>query len=272
MLYYYQYKTSDGERHEGRIRVASREAVFTELKKQGIKPYGVELAPGLGNWIASLGKRVYLIIVLLILLGASICALFIQQEKVNEAEAALAPMQHEQRSQIYGDPLLLQQCESKGWANVFPDALEQLLALYAIPGKEVDVEKVRELILRVAQPINLGEVEIVDDDRVEVAKMKRMVNWMKRELGTYIDAGGSFESYCERLQQRQSEEKRVRARVAVELNRMVQDAQYESEWEAKNEILRTMGILPIPMEDKNSAGTPLTESSKNDKIFSDKAE
>lgn len=259
MLYNYQYKTSDGERHEGQIRVASREAVFTELKKQGVKPYGVELAPGFGNWVASLGKRVYLIVVLLVLLSVSVCALFIQQEKVNEAEAALAPVQREQRSQIYGDPLLLQQCESKGWSNVFTDALEQLLALYAIPGKEVDVEKVRELVSKAAQPINLVEVAIADDDCVEVAKMKRMVNWMKGELKMYIDAGGTFESYCERLQQRQNEEKRVRSRIAVELSRMVQDEQYEAEWEAKNEVLRTMGLLPIPMEDKKSESTPLTQ-------------
>lgn len=262
MLYNYQYKTSDGERHEGQIRVASREAVFTELKKQGIKPYGVELAPGFGNWIASLGKRVYLIVVLVILLSASICALFIQQEKVNKAEAALAPQQQERRSQIYGDPLLLQQCEAKGWSNVFPDALEQLLAQYAIPAKPVNLAEVRKIAQGIEKPFVLTEVAIAEDELPEVAKMKRMVNWMKGELKAYIDAGGTFESYYDRLQQRQIEEIRIRSRIATELNRMDPGDNFEAEWEAKNEILRTMGILPIPMEEKISQNSPLTQVSE----------
>lgn len=262
MLYNYQYKTSDGERHEGQIRVASREAVFTELKKQGIKPYGVELAPGLGNWFASLGKRVYLIVVLTILLVAAVGILFIQQEKVKEVEAALIPQQQERRSQIYGDPLLLQQCEAKGWSNVFPNALEQILVQYAIPAKAVNAAEVRKLIPSVAAPLDLSEITVTDEDSAEVAKMKRMVNWMKGELASYIQAGGTFAGYCERLQLRQIEEIRIRSRIATELNRMEQGDDFEAEWEAKNEILRTMGILPIPMEEKISQNSPLTQGSE----------
>lgn len=262
MRFVYQYKTSDGERHEGEISVASREAVFTELKKQGIKPYGVSLAPGFGNWVASLGKRVYLIVVLTTLLVASVVVLVAQREKVKEVEAALAPKQQERRSQIYGDPLLLQQCEAKGWSNIFPDALDQILARYAIPAKAVSIADVRKLIPSVATPLKLAELEIAEDDGAEIAKMKRMVNWMKGELSAYLQAGGTFESYCERLQQRQIEEMRVRARIATELNRMERGAGFEAEWEAKNEILRTMGILPIPMEDRNLQNSPLTATTE----------
>lgn len=269
MRFVYQYKTSDGERHEGEISVASREAVFTELKKQGVKPYGVQLAPGLGNWIASLGKRVYLIVVLSLLLIAAVGVLFIlrkevkfQREKVKEVEASLVVRQQERRSQLYGDPLLLQQCEAKGWSNVFSNALEQLLAKYAIPAKAVNASEVRKLIPSVAKPLDLSEVAIAEDDCAEIAKMKRMVNWMKGELASYVQAGGTFEGYCERLNQRQVEEMRVRARIATELSSVKHDSEFEAEWESKNEILRTMGILPIPMEDKNFQKSPLTQGSE----------
>lgn len=49
MKFSYGYKTSDGERHEGVIRAASREAVYAKLKADGIKPFGVEMLPGLAN-------------------------------------------------------------------------------------------------------------------------------------------------------------------------------------------------------------------------------
>ena len=248
MKFVYQYKTSDGERHEGEISAASRETVFTELKKSGIKPYGVVLAPGLGNWFASLGKRVYLIVILSMLLCASLAALFIQQGEVEEAKAALLPASAERRSQIYGDPLVLQQCASKAWGNVFTNVLDQLLAQYAIPAKPVVPQFARELSAKVASPLDMSEVAIADDDPVEIAKMKRMVNWMKLELANYLAAGGTFETYCERLYQRQIEEIRVRSRIATELGRLERGADYEAEWEAKNDILRTMGIMPIPME------------------------
>lgn len=250
MRFVYQYKTSDGERHEGEISVASREAVFTELKKQGIKPYGVTLAPGFGNWIVSLGKRVYAIAVLTVLLVIAVAIVLVQRRTVQEAVKSTIVSQEEQRTQIYGDPLVLQTCEAKGWSNVFPGALEQVLAAYAIPAKDVDVALVHSLVSSVKEPIDLNPVSIADDDPVEVAKMKRMVNWMKRELAVYIEAGGTFGSYAERLQARLAEEKRVRTRIETELELLERDVNFETEWEAKNKILRGMGMMPIPKPDE----------------------
>lgn len=245
MRFVYQYKTSDGERHEGEISVASREAVFTELKKRGIKPYDVALAPGLGNWILSLGKRVYAIAVLTVLLVLSLGTVLVQRRTVQEAVKATVASHEERRTQIYGDPLALQTCEEKGWANVFPGALEQLLAAYAIPAKEVDVAHVSSLVSQVKEPIDLEPVSIGQEDSAEIAKMKRMVNWMKRELASYLEAGGTFGGYAERLHARLAEERRVRIRIETELRHLGRDANFEAEWEAKNKILRAMGIMPI---------------------------
>ena len=41
MKYTYAYKTSDGTRHEESMNAASREDVFAELRKRGIKTVGL---------------------------------------------------------------------------------------------------------------------------------------------------------------------------------------------------------------------------------------
>ena len=41
MKYTYAYKTSDGVRHEESMNAASREDVFAELRKRGIKTVGI---------------------------------------------------------------------------------------------------------------------------------------------------------------------------------------------------------------------------------------
>lgn len=249
MVFVYQYKTSDGERHDGKICVASREDVFIKLKKQGIKPYGVELAPGLVNRIAALGKRVYAIAVLTVLLVITFGVVIAQRRIVREVVDA-ASKAEERRTQIYGDPLVLQMCESKGWSNVFDSPLEQVLAAYAIPAKEVNASVVRELVAKVALPIDLRPVRIEMTDSAEVAKMKRMVNWMKRELESYLEAGGTWIGYTERLQARLAEERRILARIETELSGLERNEEFESQWESKNKILRGMGMRPVPMPDE----------------------
>lgn len=46
MKYTYAYKTSDGVRHEATMNAASREEVFAELRKRGIKAIKVIAADG----------------------------------------------------------------------------------------------------------------------------------------------------------------------------------------------------------------------------------
>ena len=46
MKYTYAYKTSDGVRHEDSMNAASREEVFAELRKRGIKAIKVVAADG----------------------------------------------------------------------------------------------------------------------------------------------------------------------------------------------------------------------------------
>ena len=254
MRYLYQYKTKDGERHDGEICAASREGVFAELKKKGIKPYGVVLAPGFVNWLQSLGKRTYAIV---LLSAVVIVAVAYALRTKEAARTALRDTRtYEQRSQIYGDPAILRQCEAKEWANVFSDPLEQVLAVYAIPGRGVDYAAARGKARDVREPLHLEPVPVLESDSAEIASMKRMVNWMKRELSNYISDGGKFSDYVMRLQHRQNEECQIRGRIEVEMGKLNRQrpkfptrAAFESAWEEKNEVLRTMGILPFPLPD-----------------------
>ena len=70
--YIYAYKTSDGVRHEERMRAPSREEVFASLRKRGIKAIKVVAADGskANGEIRGVRKRV----VAFVALGAAILA------------------------------------------------------------------------------------------------------------------------------------------------------------------------------------------------------
>lgn len=72
MKFLYQYKTSENELRDGVVSAASRDAVYLALKKQGVRPSRVELAPGVLNRIAALGKRVWTIAALAVALAVSL--------------------------------------------------------------------------------------------------------------------------------------------------------------------------------------------------------
>lgn len=75
MKFLYEYKTPQNERRSGEISASSREDVFSQLKREGIKPFNVKLAPGLLNRVASIGKRWFAIAILSVLLvGAGVFA------------------------------------------------------------------------------------------------------------------------------------------------------------------------------------------------------
>lgn len=200
MKFVYHYKTSDGERHEGIYCAASREKVYDELKAKGVKPFGVELAPGLANRISSLGKRWMAIVILgicLIVIGAWwIADLNYINEELN------GPMI---RRQIYGDPALMTELQQSGFATVFEQEGERYLARFAQPGiflsPDVDVAP-GSLVECLSH-----EIKVADSDPREVSELKRIVMWMKNELREYLSVGvGTPERYIQRLAQRRAEE------------------------------------------------------------------
>ena len=68
MKYTYAYKTSDGVRHEGTMKASSREEVFAELRKQGIKAIKVVAADGskANGEVRGIRKRAVAVLVVLV--------------------------------------------------------------------------------------------------------------------------------------------------------------------------------------------------------------
>lgn len=200
MKFLYQYRTPDNKQHRAVIRAASKDAVYALLKAQGIKPGRVEEAPGFFNKLFGKGKRWLAIGVLALIALVAIATAHKLHRRMGDALTATVV---EERSQLYGDPVVIQECEDAGWTNVFDNAFDCLLAHYAVPGRavpqmpKVDVADVEKALALVA--IRSGELE-------EAVKMKRMVNGMKQELREYIADGGTIRGYVKRLSIRQRAE------------------------------------------------------------------
>jgi hypothetical protein len=254
LKFLYEYRTKDNVRHEGIIDAVSREAAFDALRGQGIKPGKLYEAPGLMNQVLGKGKRWLATIAL----GLTVVGFAVNYglERFDTAGRNL----YMQRSQIYGDPAFLRECEAKDWSNVFTEEGEQLLARFAQPGKRVDftiewVDKGEMNAIVASLKSGAGKmIKVFKDDSEEIAKIKRIVNGMKVELGEYMASGGSVEVYVERLIERQKIEARILENTKEEFKVLAQRGQDEAvrseiiaKWNAKNQLLRDMGLVPIPL-------------------------
>ena len=78
MKYTYAYKTSDGTRHEATMVAKSRDEVFAELRKRGIKAIKVVAADGskANGEIHGVRKRVVAALVAFVALGVGVVAYF----------------------------------------------------------------------------------------------------------------------------------------------------------------------------------------------------
>ena len=248
MRYAYRYKTSDGVRHEGLIKASSREAVFSALKKEGIRPFNVVLAPGFFNRVCSLGKRWFAIVVLLIALFAlGGYVLFRRSAQEFDPHSAMP------RHQIYGDPVIMAELEQSGFSNVFATAGDRYLARYAQPGHPVVA--VPRFDSRCLSEALASEVSFRDNEPREIVELKRIVLWMRDELRDYLaDGMGTPESYVKRLSQRQLEEISICNRLKAELHGKDDLAAFDR----ANAALRRLGLPTILPPEK-----PVQDSLKN---------
>lgn len=67
----YSYKTSDGLRHEGEMQAPSKDAVYTELRKQGIRAIRVDerIAPVINRGLKGLRKRDWLFLAAILIVS-----------------------------------------------------------------------------------------------------------------------------------------------------------------------------------------------------------
>lgn len=261
MKFTYQYRTPDNVAHTGELSAANRDAVFAALKAQGIKPFGIAEAPGAFNKLFGKGKR-WIAIAILAVAALTVTLLYFRISRTLQTIRTSQTVSD--RHQIYGDPAYIDECESTGYANVFTDPGERILAVYAQPGgaNGLDASVDRAQAIAALAETKGRPVVFTGSEPREIRELKAIVEGMKRELREYLSDGvGTIESYMKRLEERRVVEVAMYEKVAAELA----DEKDELVRESKNEALRGMGLKTIPRpkkEDKNEALKNFKKSSK----------
>ena len=118
------------------MNAESREAVFAELRKQGIKAIKVVAADGskANGEIRGVRKRVVAAVAVVAAVIAA-CAAFFLGESNSRADGRLNGSVASSRHQIYGDPVILAQFEQGQLDDLLPRPGDRLLAWFAVPGK-----------------------------------------------------------------------------------------------------------------------------------------
>ena len=242
MRFIYGYKTHDNEMREGEICASSRDAVYRELKQKGIKPFKVVLAPGFGNWLASLGKRTYAIVALSLALTVTLAVIIHFSLFTFHSDVSAQP-----RHQIYGDPALMGEFERTNFAAVFDDPGLRYLAHYAEPGELVGKD-VRAGNLGYDVPAALAAsvdapVAFVEGEARECRELKRIILTMQAELKRYLANGiGTPERFMRRLNERQDRE----AQIYFTAKHDLEKEKSPERWAQINASLRAIGLKAIP--------------------------
>ena len=239
MKFLYEYRTSDNAHHSGVIVAPDREAAFSRLKADGIRPWKMVEAPGILNWIIGKGKRWIAIVVL----AATAIFFAVAPDRPKDDDIFTSAM----RRQIIGDTAVIEKGQGNGWADFFSDEGEQFLASFAVPGVPAGKRVSTEGAIRLAL-----ERKIVPDatDGIEARQIKSIVEGMKVELRRFLSDDGTIQEYCERLVRRQEEEIGYYNRAKTELETAkgaVSARELQGLWEARNDELRKMGIRLVPL-------------------------
>lgn len=248
MKYTYAYKTSDGTRHEATMVAKSREEVFAELRKQGIKAIKVIAADGskANGEVRGVRKRVVTALVAFVALAVGVVAYF-SGTRTGGVSAPSEPSfaTDQDRRQIIGDAAIIEKNIRNGWSDVFELEGERFLASFAIPGVKAGQRNTSEKEFQAAL---VHRCEVKPTDSLEVQQIKAMVEGMKNEARRYIAAGGSIVEYGKRLTERQDAEISVYSRVKADLDkarRNMKDEEFMTYWEKRNDELRNLGIKTV---------------------------
>ena len=283
MKYTYAYKTSDGIRHEDSMNAASREEVFAELRKRGIKAIKVVAADGskANGEVRGVRKRAVAALVALAAVCAGVVAYFggTRTATVVAANSAISSPRH----QIYGDPAIMEPIERGDFGGILPREGDKMLAIFAQPGKLMCAKGVNPRRLnqklfpssadngRAACPQaaerrvgdnapyqnaaqvfeayaknELGadkDIQIAADDSREVRELKQIVNGMREEMREYLANGNG----TPRSYWRRLNERTLSEMQIYERTRRELEKETRPEiWEQKNESLRILGLRTIP--------------------------
>ena len=254
MKYTYAYKTSDGVRHEDSMNAASREEVFAELRKRGIKAIKVVAADGskANGEVRGVRKRVVAALVALAAVCAGVIAYFGGTR--TGAITAANPETMSPRHQIYGDPAIIEPFERGDFDDLLPREGDRMLAIFAQPGKLMCAKGANPRLLSGNAAAAFSayakteltadkDIAIFVDDTREIRELKQIVNGMRDEMRAYLANGnGTPRSFWRRLNERTLSEMQIYERTRRELEK-----EKSSEvWEQKNDALRHLGLRTIP--------------------------
>lgn len=254
MRYTYAYKTSDGVRHEATMNASSREEVFSELRKRGIKAIKVVAADGskANGEIHGVRKRVVAVLVAFVALGVGIVAYFSGTRSNGDlgGSVATAFATGQDRRQVIGDAAIIEKGIRNGWSDVFYLEGDRFLASFAIPGVKAGQRNTTEKEFATALE---NKCAVHDSDSLEARQIKAMVEGMKNEARRYIAAGGSIVEYGKRLTERQDAEIAVYNRVKADIEKAratMPESEFMTYWEKRNDELRNLGIKTVGLSDE----------------------
>ncbi len=254
MKYTYAYKTSDGTRHEAAMEAGSCDEVFEVLRGRGIRPIKVVAADGskANGEVRGLRKRAVFALVALAALVAGVVA-YLGGERTGAATAANSATSAP-RHQIYGDPATMEGLERGDFAAVLPRAGDQMLAVFAQPGKLMCAKGANPRLLDETMETAFAtytkdeldaEHDILIDagEERELRELKQIINGMREEMREYLANGnGTPRSFWRRLNERTAQEIQIYERTRRELEKETS----EEVWEQKNDALRRLGLRTIP--------------------------
>ena len=254
MKYTYAYKTSDGTRHEATMVAKSRDDVFAELRKQGIKAIKVVAADGskANGEIHGVRKRVVAALVAFVALGVGIVAYFSGTRSGGDLgdSPTTAFTIGQDRRQVIGDAAIIEKGIRNGWSDVFALEGERFLASFAIPGVKAGQRNTSEKEFAAALE---NKCVVAASDSLEARQIKAMVEGMKNEARRYLAAGGSIVEYGKRLTERQDAEIAVYNRVKADLekaHKTMPESAFMTYWEKRNDELRNLGIKTVGLNDE----------------------
>ena len=231
----------------------SREEVFAQLRKRGIKAIKVVAADGskANGEIHGVRKRVVTVLVAFVAVGVGVVAYFSGTRSNGDlgGSVATAFATGQDRRQVIGDAAIIEKGIRNGWADVFELEGERFLASFAIPGVKAGQRNTSEKEFTLALE---AKCEIEPSDSLEARQIKAMVEGMKNEARSYIAAGGTIVEYGKRLTERQDAEIAVYNRVKADLDKArssMPDDAFIAYWEKRNDELRNLGIKTVPLSD-----------------------
>ena len=248
----YSYMTSDGLRHEGEMSAPSKDDVYSELRKRGIRAIKVQerIQPVVKRGFGGLRKRDWTVIAVIAALIAAAVALFARgpRPRADAVPPSAAPVPRH-RSAIesdivemkLGDRLAKAKARRQivvsddDLASFFPRPAERFLARFASPGRPVaDIapDELRDAEEDFYDSLE-SDIIIREGDSRMISELKGIVAGIKDEARMLQSSGRSFSEIAQWLRDRQRMETDYRAHI---IERFAHD-----EAEA-NRQLRTLGL------------------------------